>query len=304
MPSTKRADTLVFSFLWPITIFLRSNSAKFGIVHQTFPHNRVRSQRSSLSTYYRDENLEYRLMHSLSPTELHRHQPGIEYGTEPNSAKAATKIAHSNDSPSSHACVNKPRFTIPFFTRPCFTRPSTETRFSKERRMGMLAAMGLSLSPALANAKSLTYPELRLKLYNLHTSEQVDTVFWADGDYNIEGLKLLNNLLRDHRTGEVIPIDPRLLSVVYLVNTKLSNKHPISVISGYRSEETNRKLAEINSGVARNSYHIKGQAIDLRIEGIDSKLIRNAATKLRVGGVGYYEKSNFVHLDTGPRRTW
>ena len=184
--------------------------------------------------------------------------------------------------------------------RPRFKAP----RFNSERRMAMLAAMGLSLSPALASSASLTYPELRLNLYNLHTSEQVDNVFWADGDYNTDGLQLFNNLLRDHRTGGVIPIDPRLLSVVYLVNAKLSNAHPISVISGYRSKETNRKLALINSGVAQNSYHIKGQAIDLRIEGVDSKLIRDAAMKLRVGGVGYYEKSNFVHLDTGPRRTW
>jgi uncharacterized protein YcbK (DUF882 family) len=214
-------------------------------------------------------------------------------------------LQRANKTPCDQPCLDEPLLDQPPLDQLPLGQPSWhQPRFNRKRRMAMLAAIGLSLSPALARSTSLSYPELRLNLYNLHTSEQVDTVFWANGKYNIEALNLFNNLLRDHRTGGVIPIDPRLLSVVYLVNTKLSNKHPISVISGYRSKETNRKLALINSGVAQNSYHIKGQAIDLRIEGIDSKLIRDAARKLRVGGVGYYEKSNFVHLDTGPRRNW
>lgn len=181
---------------------------------------------------------------------------------------------------------------------------SLKGRFAQQRRMALLATLGLATTPLLADAATPTYPELRLNLYNLHTTEHIDTVFWENGQYNIDGLDLINNLLRDHRTGGVMPIDPRLLSVVYLVNKKLQNKHPISVISGYRSEETNRKLALTNASVARNSYHIKGQAIDLRIEGIESTMIRDAALNLRVGGVGYYKKSNFVHLDTGPRRHW
>ena len=87
-------------------------------------------------------------------------------------------------------------------------------------------------------------------------------------------------------------------------NTKLKNNHPISVISGYRSEATNRMLAKKNAGVARNSYHIRGQAIDFRIEGVETSVIRDMGIRLRVGGVGFYKKSNFVHLDTGPKRHW
>jgi len=185
------------------------------------------------------------------------------------------------------------------------TRPSQPTsRFASQRRFCLLSILGLSVAPGVVDAGTLAYPELNLNLYNLHTTEHINTVFWENGVYNVEGLRQINNILRDHRTGGVIPIDPRLLSVVYLVNKKLRNKHPISVISGYRSVETNRKLALTNSGVARNSYHIKGQAIDLRIEGVDTKEIRDSALSLRVGGVGYYQKSNFVHLDTGPRRRW
>ncbi len=187
---------------------------------------------------------------------------------------------------------------------PSHTSSDRCLRFDRQRRKTLLAGLGLSLAPAMASAAASSYPELRLNLYNLHTTEHVDTVFWENGNYNVDGLQLINHLLRDHRTGGIIPIDPRLLSVIYLVNAKLQNKHPISVISGYRSEETNRKLAMTNPGVAPNSYHIKGQAVDLRIEGIDTRLIRDLGMSLRVGGVGYYEKSDFVHLDTGPRRHW
>ena len=82
--------------------------------------------------------------------------------------------------------------------------------------MALLSTLGLSIGPDLTSA-SLSYPELRLNLYNLHTTEYVNTVFWENGQYSIDGLQMINNLLRDHRTGDVMPIDPRLLSFVYLV---------------------------------------------------------------------------------------
>ncbi|OED37953.1 hypothetical protein AB833_22020 [Chromatiales bacterium (ex Bugula neritina AB1)] len=178
-------------------------------------------------------------------------------------------------------------------------------KFSSSRRSVLLATLAsacVPLSDAIAAVS--TYPELRLKLYNLHTEESINTVFWANGSYVITALNQFDYLLRDHRTGGVKEIDTRLLSILYLINQRLGNKKYISVISGYRSAETNRKLALRNSGVAKNSYHIKGRAIDIRINGYDSKIIRDAGVSLRVGGVGYYQKSDFVHLDTGPRRIW
>ena len=141
-------------------------------------------------------------------------------------------------------------------------------------------------------------------MYNLHTTESLQTVFWADGEYNPEALKDLNHLLRDHRTDQVKPIDTRLFSLLYLLNKKARNNNSISVISGYRSPETNRKLAERNPGVAKNSYHIKGRAIDIRIPGKDTSILRDIGIKLGVGGVGYYQQSDFTHFDTGPRRSW
>ena len=79
---------------------------------------------------------------------------------------------------------------------------------------------------------------------------------------------------------------------------------PFSVISGYRSAETNRKLALNNNGVAKNSYHIKGRAIDIRLPGTKTLHLKEAGLALRVGGVGYYSRSDFIHLDTGPHRVW
>lgn len=178
-------------------------------------------------------------------------------------------------------------------------------RFSLQRRSAMLSALSTALVPfASSIAQASTYPELRLRLYNLHTSEHLDAVFWANGQFDINALQQINNLLRDHRTGETKQMDVKLMSILYLVNQKIGNEKPISVISGYRSAETNRKLALLNKGVATNSYHIKGKAIDIRIPGRDTALIRDAGLSLRVGGVGYYTQSNFAHLDTGPHRHW
>ena len=183
---------------------------------------------------------------------------------------------------------------------------NSNSRFSHQRRSIMLAALGASFVPfgsAIADAN--TYPELSLSLYNLHTTETYKGVFWSAGDYDPAELKQINKLFRDHRTNGVIDIDPRLLSILYLVNNKIGKtSQPFSVISGYRSAETNRKLALNNSGVAKNSYHIKGRAVDIRLPGTDTRQLQEAGLSLRVGGVGYYKRSDFVHLDTGPHRAW
>lgn len=182
----------------------------------------------------------------------------------------------------------------------------TRPRFNQQRRSALIAALGASCVPfgnVIANAN--TYPELSLSLYNLHTTESYKGVFWSGGDYVPDALIQINELFRDHRTNGIIDIDPRLLSILYLVSNKVGKPdQPYSVISGYRSPETNRKLALQNSGVAKNSYHMKGQAVDIRLPGTDTKHLRDAGLSLRVGGVGYYAKSNFIHLDTGPHRFW
>lgn len=179
------------------------------------------------------------------------------------------------------------------------------SRFSANRRAALSCALAASTMPcANAIANVARFPELSLKLYNLHTTETVDRIFWVDGQYDIEALAEFNRLLRDHRTNQIKPIDPRLFSLLYLLNKKIDNHRAISVISGFRSPETNRMLAERNAGVALNSFHIKGRAIDIRIPGKDTRHLKDIGIKLGVGGVGYYERSNFAHFDTGPRRSW
>ena len=129
-------------------------------------------------------------------------------------------------------------------------------------------------------------------------------MYWSDGQHRATALERLNEVLRDHRTDDVHPIDPRLLDSLYELRARLGTADPIHVISGYRSPKTNAALRKRSNGVARKSYHMKGMAIDLRMPGIGTGSLRKTAQAIRAGGVGYYSKSRFIHLDTGPVRYW
>ncbi|AMX03550.1 DUF882 domain-containing protein [Microbulbifer thermotolerans] len=143
-----------------------------------------------------------------------------------------------------------------------------------------------------------------LKMRNLHTGERLSTAYWADGGYLSSGLKKFNRLLRDHRANEVTRMDPKLFDIVYKLKEKLNFNGEIEIISGYRSPATNEKLRAMGRGVARRSYHTRGMALDIRMPGVPLSKLRRAALDLKAGGVGYYPKSNFVHVDTGPVRRW
>lgn len=139
---------------------------------------------------------------------------------------------------------------------------------------------------------------------NLHTGERLNTAFWSNGDYSSSGLKQFNRLLRDHRANESTRMDPKLFDLVYKLKEKLNFNGEIEIISGYRSAKTNAMLRSRSSGVARRSYHTRGMALDIRFPGISTSKLRRAAMDLKMGGVGYYPKSGFVHVDTGPVRRW
>lgn len=143
-----------------------------------------------------------------------------------------------------------------------------------------------------------------LKMRNLHTGERLNTAFWSNGDYSSSGLKQFNRLLRDHRANESTRMDPKLFDLVYKLKEKLNFNGEIEIISGYRSAKTNAMLRSRSSGVARRSYHTRGMALDIRFPGISTSKLRRAAMGLKMGGVGYYPKSGFVHVDTGPVRRW
>lgn len=136
------------------------------------------------------------------------------------------------------------------------------------------------------------------------TGEMAREVYWADGQYVQSALDRFDWLLRDFRVDEMRAIDPALLDTLHAINLKLGNMRALQVISGYRSPATNQMLAHQRRGVARNSLHTLGMAIDIRIPGYRGLAVRDAARSLRRGGVGYYPRADFVHLDSGAVRQW
>ena len=147
-------------------------------------------------------------------------------------------------------------------------------------------------------------PERKLSLSNLHTGEQLTATYWVEGQYQTGELEAINRLLRDHRTGDVCQIDSELLDLLNVLHQKMGGRKAFQVISGYRSPKTNAALRQNSNGVAKKSFHMKGQAIDIRLPGCRLSDLRKAALDCKAGGVGYYPKSDFIHVDTGPVRNW
>ena len=144
-----------------------------------------------------------------------------------------------------------------------------------------------------------------LRLYNTHTGERMEIAFRRGDQYVSGALAKLDYFLRDHRTGDVRHFDPRLYDILYDLTASIG--HPggeIDIVCGYRTSTTNESLRAHTTGVAKNSLHIQAEAIDLRMPGIDTLKLRQAALALRRGGVGYYPHSDFIHVDTGRVRQW
>lgn len=143
-----------------------------------------------------------------------------------------------------------------------------------------------------------------LDLHNMHTGDKLRLTYFEQGSYIKDALREINYLLRDYHTDDVHPIDTALLDQLYDLKQTLGVNRPFHIVSGYRSPFTNARLRKHSHGVAEHSLHMQGRAIDIRIEGMSTKTIRNAALTMARGGVGYYPHNNFVHLDTGDFRTW
>jgi uncharacterized protein YcbK (DUF882 family) len=144
----------------------------------------------------------------------------------------------------------------------------------------------------------------RIAFRNSHTGEIFSGVYRVGDKYLPDAFDRINIVLRDFRSNELFPIDPRVIDIIYTVHQMTHQVEPYEVLSGYRCPKTNAGLRQGGEGVAKNSLHMTGQAIDLRLPGFDTRQIRNIAVSLKAGGVGYYPKSNFVHMDTGDVRTW
>jgi uncharacterized protein YcbK (DUF882 family) len=146
--------------------------------------------------------------------------------------------------------------------------------------------------------------ERSLRFFNTHTDEKITAVYWSQGTFVPQALVDINHILRDHRTGEKKEIDTYLLDLLFALQQKLESAGPFHIISGYRSPETNSLLRMMSKGIAKNSLHTEGKAIDIRLPGYDLMTVQRAARDLQMGGVGYYPLSDFVHVDVGSVRYW
>jgi uncharacterized protein YcbK (DUF882 family) len=158
---------------------------------------------------------------------------------------------------------------------------------------------------AYAGSTITTPDEPRLRLYHTHTGERLDIVYRSGNDYIPEALDKLNHFLRDHRTGDVHRYDPRVFDLLSDLTKAVGRENAeIQIVCGYRSPWSNEFLRRTTSGVAQNSLHMQAEAIDIRLPGTLTSAFRDAALALHRGGVGYYPKSDFIHVDVGRIRRW
>ena len=177
---------------------------------------------------------------------------------------------------------------------------------STSRRTLLRAAIGGAIVALATPMRALAAVpiERAIALRSVHTGETLSLVYRVDDDYQPGALARVNDLLRDHRTGDVMVMKPELLDLLYDLRAEVGAREPYDVISGYRSPATNSMLRAQGRQVGRRSYHMKGMAIDLRVADVPTRRLREAALDLGRGGVGYYAKSDFVHVDVGPVRFW
>lgn len=181
---------------------------------------------------------------------------------------------------------------------------------SRVTRRGILAAFAataLSAPPAHAGVFGFLRGggnTRRIKMYSGRTGESIDMIYWVDGRYIDEAVREISYFMRDWRENEAIMIDRRTIDVMAAAHRLLDVDEPYLLLSGYRTPRTNAMLRSRSRGVARKSLHMKGQAADLRLKSRSVAQMTKAAQACAAGGVGSYYRSNFVHMDCGPVRTW
>ncbi len=170
----------------------------------------------------------------------------------------------------------------------------------------MVLLFGALLLPSrIAIATIVPVSERRLLLFHLHTNERIDIAYKRGDSYLPAAVSQLDTFLRDHRTGDVTALDPRLFDLLYDLTRAVGRPGgEIDIVCGYRTPWSNEFLRRTTSGVAKHSQHMEGKAIDIRIPGVPTAQVRDAALRLHRGGVGYYPQSQFVHVDVGPVRRW
>lgn len=199
-------------------------------------------------------------------------------------------------------------------TAPLISHPADEHIDHSRRswlRGGVCGGLALGLAamtPLPVQAARLAMPnegQFRIAFRNQHTGESFNGTYRIGNRYMPDAFRQINVVLRDFRMNEIYPIDPRVIDIMYMVRAKSGRQNAtFEVLSGYRSPRTNNMLRRASGGVAKNSLHLTGQAIDIRMDGVNTRQVNEVAKSLNAGGVGYYPRSNFVHLDTGRVRHW
>jgi uncharacterized protein YcbK (DUF882 family) len=181
-------------------------------------------------------------------------------------------------------------------------RPKTRRQILK---IGAKTTLALFYPLPISATKKPKPPASRsLSFYNTHTNESLEVCYYKNDRYDPYALSQINFILRDHRTGDIRPIARELLDLLTIVASQAKTQNTFHVISGYRSPATNAMLHSMSRGVARKSLHMFGKAIDIRVPNYSTLTLRDLCLSLHQGGVGYYSKSDFLHLDIGPVRYW
>jgi uncharacterized protein YcbK (DUF882 family) len=188
-------------------------------------------------------------------------------------------------------------------------RMTTDGTFGVTRRglLGAFAATTLVAAPTLTHAFGVLKGAgdiRRIRMYSGRTGESMDTIYWIEGEYIPEVMKEINHFMRDWRSDETVKMDMRTIDIMAASHRLMDVSEPYMLLSGYRSPKTNAMLRSKSGGVAKNSLHMKGQAADLRLKSRSVGQMAKAAAACSSGGVGRYSRSNFVHMDCGPVRSW
>jgi uncharacterized protein YcbK (DUF882 family) len=184
---------------------------------------------------------------------------------------------------------------------------NTSSGVTRRGLLGVFAATMVVAAPTFSKANGILRGAgdiRRIRMYSGRTGEQIDTIYWIEGEYIKEVMKEINHFMRDWRTGDTIKIDMRTVDILAAAHRLMDVSEPYMLLSGYRSPATNAMLRSQSRGVARNSLHMRGQAADLRLKSRSVSQMARAAEACASGGVGRYSRSNFVHMDCGDVRHW
>jgi len=178
---------------------------------------------------------------------------------------------------------------------------------SRRSLLRIFAAASVVAAPTYANAFGLMRGAgdiRRIRMTAPHNGESMDIIYWVDGNYIPEAFDEISYFMRDWRSGKVKKIDPRTIDIATAAHHLLDTSESYTLLSGYRTPETNRMLRSHSKLVAKNSLHMKGEAADLRLSTRSVRQMASAAMSCHAGGVGTYTRSDFVHMDCGEVRHW